>query len=91
MEMGNYEIALHYYREALNHVEPFEPEWLHYNAAIVYAKTGNRKLALDKLNLAIRAGGEPVIRKALCEKALESIKRMSDFKKLTKLQMKRKT
>jgi len=46
----------------------FEPEWLHYNAAIVYAKTGHPKQALDILDLAVKAGGEAVIKRALSDK-----------------------
>lgn len=90
MEMGDYEKALRYYREAMSQSDPFEPEWLHYHAALVYAKTGRSKQALDILDLAVRTGGEAVIKKALSEKALARIKRMPDFKKLVKLSLKRK-
>ena len=54
MEMGQYEKALRYYHEALNQQELFEPEWLHYNAALVYAKTGRTKQAINILDLAVR-------------------------------------
>lgn len=90
MEMGDYEKALKYYRKALNLTDPFEPEWLHYNAALVYAKTGRAEQALDILNLAVRAGGDAVVRKALSEKALKRLKRMPDFKKVIKLSSKRR-
>jgi tetratricopeptide (TPR) repeat protein len=90
MEMGDYESALKYYRKALSQSDPFELEWLHYNAAIVYAKTGRSKQALDILDLAVKAGGEAVIRKALSEKALEELKRLPDFKKLVKLPSRRR-
>jgi tetratricopeptide (TPR) repeat protein len=90
MEMGNYEAALNYYREALNNGDPFEPEWLHYNAALVYIKTGRAKQALDILDLAVKMGGEAVIRRALSEKALEELKGTPDFKKLIRLPTKRK-
>lgn len=90
VEMGDYENALKYYREALTQNEPFEPEWLHYHAALVYAKTGKSKQALDTLDLAVKVGGEAVIRRALSEKALDGVKRMPDFKRLIKLSSKRK-
>ena len=90
MEMGDYEAALKYYRQALSQNEPFEPEWLHYNAAIVYAKTGHPKQALDILDLAVKAGGEAVIKRALSDKALQPLKRTPDFKKLIKLPTKRR-
>ncbi|HMK34384.1 MAG TPA: tetratricopeptide repeat protein [Desulfomonilaceae bacterium] len=91
MEMGDYDTALRYYKQALRQKEPFEPEWLHYNAALVYAKTGRPKKALDILNLAVRMGGEAVIKRAMSEKALVQLKRMADFKKLIKLPVKRRT
>jgi tetratricopeptide (TPR) repeat protein len=91
MEMGNYEAALNYYQQALSQTEPFEPEWLHYNAALVYAKTGRAQQAIDTLHLAVRAGGEAVIKRALSEKALQELKRIPDFKKLIRLTSKRKT
>ncbi|MBI5249327.1 MAG: tetratricopeptide repeat protein [Desulfomonile tiedjei] len=90
MEMGNYEAALSYYQQALSQNEPFEPEWLHYNAALVYAKTGRSQQALDTLHLAVRAGGEAVIKRAMSEKALRELKRIPDFKKLIRLTSKRK-
>ncbi len=90
MEMGNYEAALSYYQQALSQNEPFEPEWLHYNAALVYAKTGRSQQALDTLHLAVRAGGEAVIKRAMSEKALQELKRIPDFKKLIRLTSKRK-
>ena len=89
MEMGNYEKALKYYRKALNLNDPFEPEWLHYNAALVYAKTGRTEQALTILDLAVRAGGDAVIRKALSDKTLSRLKRTPDFKKVIKLSSKR--
>lgn len=90
VEMGDYENALKYYRQALTQKEPFEPEWLHYNAALVYAKTGKSRQALDILDLAVKAGGEAVIRRALMEEALNGVKQMPDFKRLLKLSSKRK-
>jgi len=90
MEMGDYENALTYYRRALTCEEPFEPEWLHYNAALAYAKTGHDKQALDILDLAVKAGGEAVIRRARSEKALAGLKRLPDFKRLIKMPAKRR-
>lgn len=90
MEMGDYETALTYYKQALTQKEPFEPEWLHYNAALVYAKTGHSKQALDVLNLAVRLGGEAVVKRAMSDKALAPLKRTADFKKLIKLPAKRR-
>lgn len=90
MEMGNYDTALSYYQQALNQNEPFEPEWLHYNAALVYAKTGRSQQALDTLHLAVTAGGEAVIKRAMSEKALQELKRIPDFRKLIRLTSKRK-
>ncbi|MFH0823394.1 MAG: tetratricopeptide repeat protein [Pseudomonadota bacterium] len=84
MEMGDYEAALQYYRDALTQHEPFEPEWLHYYAALAYAKTGRPKQALGILELAVRVGGEAVIKRARGEKALAPLKELSDFKKLVK-------
>jgi tetratricopeptide (TPR) repeat protein len=90
MEMGDYETALTYYKQALSQKEPFEPEWLHYNAALVYAKTGRPKQALDILDLAVRVGGEAVVKRAMSDKALAPLKRTADFKKLIKLPAKRR-
>jgi len=90
LEMGDYETALKYYRTALSQREPFEPEWLHYNAALVYAKTGRPQQALDTLGLAVTAGGEAVIKRVRAEKAWERLKRMPDFKRLLKLHAKRR-
>jgi tetratricopeptide (TPR) repeat protein len=90
VEMGDYENALKYYHQALSQREPFEPEWLHYNAALVYAKTGRPKQALDTLDLAVRVGGEAVIKRALSDKALRDLKGMPDFKKLVRSTVKRK-
>ncbi len=90
MEMGHYEKALRYYHEALNQQEVFEPEWLHYHAALVYAKTGRTEQAINILDLAVRAGGEAVIKKAMAEKALSRLKRMPDFKKVVRLSTKRR-
>ena len=91
VEMGNYEKALKYYRKALTHAEPFEPEWLHYNAAVVYAMTGRAKQALDILDLAVKAGGEAVVKRAMTDKALRQLKSTSDFKRLIKLSARRRT
>ena len=72
---------LDYYHQALDQTEPFEPEWLHYNAALVYAKTGRSKQALDILDLAVKVGGEAVIKRAMSDKALRQLKTMPDFKR----------
>lgn len=90
LEMGDYETALKYYRTALSQRDPFEPEWLHYNAALVYAKTGRPQQALDTLDLAVRAGGEPVIKRVLAEKTWERLKRTPHFKRLIKAHSKRR-
>jgi tetratricopeptide (TPR) repeat protein len=90
VEMGDYENALKYYHQALSQSEPFEPEWLHYNAALVYAKTGRPRQALDTLDLAVKVGGEAVIKRALADKALRQLKGTPDFKKLVKGTAKRK-
>ncbi len=90
MEMGQYEEALGYYQEALSQQELFEPEWLHYHAALIYAKTGRTKQAINILDLAVRAGGEAVVKKAMAEKALSRLKRMPDFKKVVRLSPKRR-
>lgn len=90
VEMGNYENALKYYRKAMSHEEPFEPEWLHYNAAVVYANTGRAKQALDILDLAVRVGGDAVLRRALSDKSLEQLKTSAHFKRLVKLSTRRR-
>ncbi len=84
MEMGAYEQALDYYRLAMDEKDPFEPEWLHYNAALVYAKTGRDKMALDVLGLAVGVGGHAVMEKAMTEHALSRFKQNDDFKKLVR-------
>lgn len=91
VEMGDYEGALKYYRQALSQKDPFEPEWLHYHAALVYANTGRPKQALDILNLAVKAGGEAVIKRAMSDEALQTLKQIPDFKKLIRLSGKRRT
>jgi tetratricopeptide (TPR) repeat protein len=83
-EMGNYENALNYYQKALSHSEPFEPEWLHYNAAVIYAKTGMSKQALDILVLAVQEGGEAVVKRAMSDSALQRVTSTTHFKKLMK-------
>jgi tetratricopeptide (TPR) repeat protein len=90
VEMGNYEGALEYYREALSHKDPFEPEWLHFNAALVYARTGRSQLALDKLGLAVKVGGEAVIRRAMADEALQRLMHSADFKRLFKTSTRRR-
>ncbi|MGD9819617.1 MAG: tetratricopeptide repeat protein [Desulfomonilaceae bacterium] len=89
MEMGAYEQALNYYHQAMHENDPFEPEWLHYNAALVYARTGRDKLALDVLGLAVRAGGHAVIEKAMSERCLSRFKQSPDFKKLLRFSKRR--
>jgi tetratricopeptide (TPR) repeat protein len=91
VEMGDYENALKYYREALTQKEPFELEWLHYHAAVVYAKTGRPQQALHSLDLAVRAGGEAVIKRAMSDKALRRLKGIPGLRKLVKLNGKRRT
>jgi len=89
-ELGDYERALKYYRQALSENEPFEPEWLHYNAALVYAKTGRPRTALDKLSLAVRVGGDAVKRRARSDEALKELKGTAAFKRLVGLSTKRR-
>ncbi len=91
MEMGDYESALRYYRHALSQSEPFEPEWLHYNAALVYVKIGRPEKALQALGLAVSVGGEAVIKRAMDEEALKPFKGTAAFKELVKRRTKRKS
>ena len=90
LQIGDYDSALKYYHEAMSYKEPFELEWLHYNAALVYARSGRPRKALDTLYLAVRVGGEAVIKRALSEKSLRQLKGTSAFKKLIKLPDKRR-
>jgi tetratricopeptide (TPR) repeat protein len=90
LQIGDYDNALKYYHEAMSYKEPFELEWLHYNAALVYAKSGRPRKALDTLYLAVRVGGEAVIKRALSEKSLRQLKGTAAFKKLIKLPDKRR-
>lgn len=83
-EMGNYENALKYYQKALSDAEPFEPEWLHYNAAVIYAKTGRAKRALDILVLAVQEGGEAVVKRAMSDSALQRLTSSTHFKRMVK-------
>ncbi|MFC1835369.1 tetratricopeptide repeat protein [Thermodesulfobacteriota bacterium] len=78
-EMGYYDAALKYYQHAFTLSDPFEPEWLHYNAALVYAKTGRPDLALDTLEAAVKVGGEAVIERAMTDKALKNLRGIPDF------------
>lgn len=89
-EMGNYENALKFYRKALSQPELFEPEWLHYNAAVVYAKTGMSKQALDILVLAVKEGGEAVVKKAMTDTALQGITAKPSFRRLMKIAARRR-
>ena len=89
LQMGFYDEALKYYEQALVDKEPFEPEWLHYNAALVYARTGRYKQALAVLDLAVKAGGAAVIEKALADGALNRLKNTSLFRKLVRMSNKR--
>ncbi|MEW6114871.1 MAG: tetratricopeptide repeat protein [Thermodesulfobacteriota bacterium] len=84
-KMGDYENALKYYRRALSLSDPYEPEWLHYYAAVVYAKTGQPEKALDILKLAVGVGGSAVIKRAMSEEALQPLKQTSGFKMLRKM------
>lgn len=90
MEIGDYENALKYYRQALSDKEPFEPEWLHYNAAVVYTKIGRHDQALNTLVLAVRVGGEPVIKRALSDKSFSALTGTTTFKKLMRLPARRR-
>ncbi len=90
MEMEQYEAALEYYRRALDLKEQYEPEWLHYNAALVFAKTGRTREALDILDLAVKAGGEPVAEKAMSDAALTGLKRTRDFKRVIRAAARRR-
>ncbi|MGC8602749.1 MAG: tetratricopeptide repeat protein [Desulfomonilaceae bacterium] len=89
LQMGYYDDALEYYEKALVEKEPFEPEWLHYNAALVYAHTGRYKQALAVLNLAIQVGGPEIIEKALSDGALQRLKKTPLFRKLVRMSNKR--
>ena len=84
LEMGDYENALKYYRHALNLSDPFEPEWLHYYAAVACVKTDRIQEALDLLKLAIGAGGDAVIQRALAEKDLRTLTGTAAFKSFKK-------
>ncbi len=90
MEMEQYEAALEYYRRALDLKEQYEPEWLHYNAALVFAKTGRTTEALVILDLAVKTGGEAVAQRAMSEAALTGMKRSRDFKKVMRAAARRK-
>ena len=89
LQMGYYDDALQYYEKALIEKEPFEPEWLHYNAAVVYAYKGKYKQALAVLDLAVQVGGDEVIEKALSDGALQSLKNTPLFRKLVRMSNKR--
>lgn len=89
LQMGYYDDALDYYEKALVDKEPFEPEWLHYNAALIYARTGRYKQALAVLNLAVQVGGAEVIEKALSDVALQRLKKTPLFRKLVRMSNKR--
>ncbi|MGC8658674.1 MAG: tetratricopeptide repeat protein [Desulfomonilaceae bacterium] len=90
LQMGNYDDALQYYERAIIDKEPFEPEWLHYNAAVVYACKGKYKQALAVLDLAVQVGGDEVIEKALSDGALQGLKKTPLFRKLVRLSNKRR-
>lgn len=89
LQMGQYDVALKYYERALVEKEPFEPEWLHYNAALIYARTGRYKQALAVLDLAVQVGGSAVIEKALSDAALQTLKKTPLFRRLAKISNKR--
>ncbi len=89
METGDYEGALEYYERALNHNEPFEPEWLHYHAALAYAKSGRQEEALQTLSLALESGDRAIVEHAMGEKALRRLTETSAFKKLVRLHKQR--
>jgi tetratricopeptide (TPR) repeat protein len=84
LELGEYDEALNYYRRAMDLGEQFEPEWLHFHAALVYAKTGRAQQALETLDLAVRAGGASVLEKARAEAALKDLIDGPYFKGLVK-------
>ncbi|MEW6351251.1 MAG: tetratricopeptide repeat protein [Thermodesulfobacteriota bacterium] len=90
MEMGQYEVALEYYRRAMDLNEQFEPEWLHYNAALVFAKTGRTREALVILDLAVKTGGEAVAQRAMSDAALTGLKSSRDFKKVIRAAARRR-
>lgn len=73
LELEEYEEALSYYKRAFDLGEQFEPEWLHFHAALVYAKTGRAQQALESLDLAVKAGGVFILEKARAEKALKDL------------------
>jgi tetratricopeptide (TPR) repeat protein len=83
-EMEDHETALELYQRAVSQDEQYEPEWLHYHAAIVLAKNGRTREALDVLHLAVRTGGEVVAKRALTEDGLEGLKTLPGFRKLVK-------
>lgn len=84
LELEAYEEALNYYKQALDLGEQFEPEWLHFHAALVYAKTGRAQQALESLDLAVKAGGPSVLERARAETALKELIESPDFKGLFK-------
>jgi tetratricopeptide (TPR) repeat protein len=90
LAMGDYEAALRYYHRAITLNEPYEPEWLHYNAALAYANIGRPRKAVNSLCLAVQAGGEPVLDRAMGEKALDRLRQRSDFKRLMKIPERRR-
>jgi tetratricopeptide (TPR) repeat protein len=91
METGDYQGALEYYRRALNDHDPFEPEWLHYHAALAYAKSGRQEEALQTLSLALEIGDRTIVEHALAEKALRRLTETSAFKELVRIHKQRRS
>ncbi len=89
VEMGDYETALEYYSRALELQDPFEPEWLHYHAALIYAKTNRPKEAVDLLKVAVKLGGEAVIERAITDKGWGALRGIPAFEKLIRSSGKR--
>lgn len=90
-EMGDYQNALELYYRALKQRDPFEPEWLHYYAALAYAKIGLPEKALDRLELAVRTGGTAVVKRARSDEALNHLKAIPCFDDIVKMPGKRRS
>lgn len=89
VEMGDYEAALEYYSQALELQDPFEPEWLHYHAALIYAKIGQPEEAVSVLRVAVSLGGQAVIERAKSDKGLGSLRGLPAFQRLIEASRKR--
>jgi tetratricopeptide (TPR) repeat protein len=91
MEMGDFDSALQFYHRALAHSELFEPEWLHYNAALIYAETGRPEQAMNSLELAVHLGGDVIRKRARRDKILRRLKGLPAFDRLVKVSAKTRT